>query len=537
MRKLFSLLLFIIGICISVLAQEKEAIWDNTILKNWSSEFKLVKIKSTSDSSLQNAWFYRSSKSTPQPLIISLHTWSGDYNQEDPLAKEVLLHDWNYIHPDFRGPNNNQKACGSQYVIADIEDAIRYAIKNGIVDTANVHIIGISGGGYATLVAFMKINYPVKSFNAWASISDLGNWYWETKGRNLKYASDVEKVATKDTVFSWEELAERSPMQMQYPSEKRKNSTLNMYAGVHDGYSGSVPISHSVLFYNKIASELFPGQTEKLVPDSTLLSLVVKQLNPYADKTLTLGSRKIHLSKNSPTLNLTIFEGTHEMLVPQALALPPIDENKNLQPLHILTIGDSNGAFDFGWPQQMMKLLPFSTVINKSISGNTIGFDNLDRPELNTLKNINQYLDDAFKKMGTKAQLDYIFIDLGTNDAKSIFKERQKEVAANMAVLLQKIHSSIKEYNKRMPYICIVTPSPMDELKVDAVKYSGGDLRIQENNKQFSKVAAANHADYLDTYNLLKVNFSGKTTDGIHLNEKAQFELATIILAYINQKK
>jgi lysophospholipase L1-like esterase len=485
---------------------------------------------------LQNAWFYRSSKSSPQPLIISLHTWSGDYNQEDPLAKEVLLRDWNYIHPDFRGANNNPKACGSPLVITDLEDAIEFAIKNSSVDTSNVHIIGASGGGYAALLAYMKLSYPVKSFNAWVPISNLIDWYWESKGRNSNYAKDVEKVGMNKNQMNWEELNSRSPIMLPFPANKRKNASLNIYAGVHDGYTGSVPISHSVLFYNKIASELYPGDINKQVADSTLMSLVIKQLNPYADTTLKLGSRKIHLLKQMPGLSLTIFEGGHEMLVPQALTLPPVDKNKNLESLKILTIGDSNGAFDYGWPHQMMKLLPYSTVINKSVAGNTVGFDNLDNPHLNTLTNINLYLDEAFNKLGTKAELDFIFIGLGTNDTKSIFKDRQNEVAANMATLLQKINSYIKEHNKKAPHICIITPSPIDELKADAVKYGGADLCIRENNKEFSKVAVANHADFLDSYSLLKVNFSEKTTDGIHLNERAQFELATIILDYINQK-
>lgn len=76
----------------------------------------------------------------------------------------------------------------------------------------------------------------------------------------------------------------------------------------------------------------------------------------------------------------------------------------------------------------------------------------------------------------------------------------------------------------------------MDEQKIDTIKYGGGDWRIQENNKQFQKVAIANHAGFLDSYSLLKLNFSNKTTDGIHLHEKAQFELATIIITYINHE-
>lgn len=515
-------------------AQIKEPVWDNTKNKSWGTDFEQVQIVSSVDGEIQKAWYHQSAKTSPQPLIISLHTWSGDYNQEDPLTKEILLRDWNYIHPDFRGQNNNPKACGSDLVISDLEDAILFAVKRGNVDTNNVHIIGVSGGGYATLLAYLKLNYPVKSFNAWAPISNLSDWYWESKGRNAKYATDVEHVAMKNGKMDWNELDKRSPIKLLVPEEKRKNSVLNIYEGVHDGYTGSVPITHSILFYNKIAAELFPNEKENIVADSTIISLITKQTNPAADTLHKLNNRIIQLYKQLPGLSLTIFEGTHEMLISPALVLPPIDENKNVQHLNVLTIGDSNGAFDFGWPQQMTKLLPFSTVINKSISGNTIGFDNFDQPRLNTLTNINFYLDSAYYKLPENAELDYIIINIGTNDTKAIFKDRQKEVTANMTILLQKINAYLKDHNKRQPHICIISPSPMDETKIDQVKYGGGDLRIQKNNKLFKKNATANGVDFLNTYDLLKNNFTAKTTDGIHLNEKTQFELATYILSYIN---
>lgn len=540
MKKNISLLiclLYTVSYFNSAFAQTKEDAWDNTTNKNWGSDFQNVQIRSSVDNTLQNAWYHQSKKNNPQPLIISLHTWSGDYNQEDPLAKEVLLRDWNYIHPDFRGPNNNPNACGSPLVIADLEDAIQFAIKNGNIDSKNVHIIGVSGGGFAAMLAYMKLNYPVKSFNTWVGISDLSSWYWESKGRNAKYATDVEQVAMKDGVMIWQELDNRSPIKLSFPGENRKNSALNIYAGVHDGYTGSVPISHSILFYNKIASALFPGIKENVIDDSTIISLITKRRNPNADTSVKLNGRTVHLVKQLPNLSLSIFEGGHEMLVAPALVLAPIDENKNLKPLNILTIGDSNGAFDYGWPQQMSKLLPYSTVFNKSISGNTIGFDNLDQPKLNTITNINQYLDDAYYRIGTNAELDYIFLNIGTNDTKTIFKDRQKEVPANMDVLLKKISSYLKEHNKKLPQICVITPSPMDEQKIDKVKYGGGDLRIQKNNKQFKKIAAANHVDFLESYILLREDFAIKTTDGIHLNEKTQFQLASVILTYINAKK
>lgn len=536
MKKIFFRLLVYTVFYLPVNAQVETVLWDDTQKLKWGYEFSLVAIKSSKDSSLQNAWFYKSKKKTLQPLIVSLHTWSGDYNQEDPLAKEILLRDWNYIHPDFRGSNNNPRACGSLLVIADLEDAIHYAVKNGVVDTTNVHIIGVSGGGYAAMLAYMKIKYRVKSFNAWVGISNLSDWYWESKGRNTKYATDIEQVVMKNGKPDWNELESRSPIKLPFPAGKREQATLNIYAGLHDGYTGSVPITHSILFYNKIAAALFPGKKEYLVTDSTIISLLAKRTNPVADSSVKLNSRIIHLSKQLNNISLTVFEGGHEMLVPSALVLPPIDENKNGNPLHILTIGDSNGAFEYGWPQQLTKLLPYATVINKSIAGNTIGFDNLDQPKLNTLTNIFRYLNDAFSQLDDGSELDYIFIGLGTNDIKTIFKDRQKEVAANMTDLLQKIKSYLNEHNKKIPRICIITPSPIDEQKTDTIKYDGGNLRIQKNNKQFQEIAIASHADFLDSYNLLNIKFAEKTKDGIHLNEKAQFELATIILSYINQR-
>jgi lysophospholipase L1-like esterase len=201
--------------------------------------------------------------------------------------------------------------------------------------------------------------------------------------------------------------------------------------------------------------------------------------------------------------------------------------------LNILTIGDSNGAADFGWPQQLRKLLPSSTVINKSISGNTIGFDNLDQEKLNTLKNIERYLDEAYQELTLPHNFDAILINLGTNDTKCIFEHRQKEVPSNMVLLIQKIRKYMTDNQKICPPICIITPSPMDEQKVNKEKYGGGDQRIQKNNQKLKKIAAKNQIGFVDTYTLLKPGFSQRTEDGVHLNEKTQFLMASEIVSYL----
>lgn len=534
MKNLFLLVIFFLTKCLSGNAQIENIKWDNTIDENWPVGFIETQITSSADSSSQMAIFYKTSQSKPQPLIVSLHTWSGDYKQEDPLAKEVLLRDWNYIHPDFRGPNNTPKACGSDLVIKDIEDAIRFVILNGKVDQEQVHIIGVSGGGYATLLAYMKINYPVRSFNAWASISNIENWYWECKGRNLKYVDDIVHVTSNGNGFDPVDARKRSPIFMKYQIEKRKGSFINIYAGIHDGYNGSVPITHSINMYNKLVADIYPQQTKKLISDSVIISLLASRINSSPDTNLFIGDRKIHLFKELPDLTLSVFEGGHEMIVPQALALVAMDAGK-AKKLNILTIGDSNGAFDYGWPQQLKKLLPYSTVINKSIAGNTIGFDNLGQTKLNTLKNIEQYLNQSYNQIDTTRSFDYIFIGLGTNDCKKNFEKRQQEVIENLSILIRKIRAYEKNHQKTCATICIISPPPIDEQKVDKEKYEGGDKRIKKINRKFKKITIKNKVEFLDIYTLLKKGFSQKTDDGVHLIEKAQFQIANEILNYINQ--
>jgi lysophospholipase L1-like esterase/pimeloyl-ACP methyl ester carboxylesterase len=529
-----SILLFVFFYGSKILFSQNENKWDNSTDKNWKNEFELVSIPSSTDGKTQHAFFYKTSQKTPQPLIVSLHTWSGDYTQEDPLAKEIALRNWNYIHPDFRGPNNQPTACGSELVISDLNDAIVYAISNANVDTSGIHIIGVSGGGYTTLMAYMKLPNTIRSFNAWVPISNLSEWYWQSKGRKLKYADDLERIALVNGKIDWEILDQRSPEKLPFLPYLRKNSELNIYAGIHDGYSGSVPITHSIRFFNRIAKELFPNVDDVSISDSIILSLVEKRINPHTSNKVKLYDRIIHLQKELPGLKLTIFEGGHEMLVEPALTLPPIDSIKILLPLNILTIGDSNGATDYGWPLQLRKLLPYGTLINKSVSGNTIGFDNLNQPALNTIKNIDNYLIDALKEISGEENIDFILLAIGTNDAKKIYKDQQKEVFVNLNTLIKKIKTHFKTAHKKMPQICIISPPPMDETKYDKSKYEGGDNRVRKYLKEFKKVAIENGIGFLNAYDSLKTGFSHKTKDGIHLNEQAQFELAILIINYLN---
>ncbi len=41
-----------------------------------------IKYQSSADNSQQPAMFYAPASKTPVPLVVALHTWSGNYNQK-----------------------------------------------------------------------------------------------------------------------------------------------------------------------------------------------------------------------------------------------------------------------------------------------------------------------------------------------------------------------------------------------------------------------------------------------------------------------
>ncbi len=325
------ILILIIGIALGIIIRQNKTIWslfvnpfvesnikfDDTKETEWSSDFELIDIKSTIDSQIQKCYFYKTKSNSPKPLIVSLHTWSGDFKQNDTLAEMCKQRDLNYIHPDFRGFNWTKNACCSELALTDIDDAISYAIQNSNIDTSEIYVIGVSGGGYATLSTFMKSKHNIKKFSAWASISDLIAWYNESKIRDNKYAKNIMDCTDSENVLKIENAKLKSPIYWNTPISKFKDSKLIIYAGIFDGIQGSVPITHSINFYNKILTDLSVSDTTKYVSNTEKLALLEyrEPLGEFGN----IADRKIYLKKNFENISLIIFEGNHEMLTEFAL--------------------------------------------------------------------------------------------------------------------------------------------------------------------------------------------------------------------------
>lgn len=308
-----------------------------------------------------------------------------------------------------------------------------------------------------------------------------------------------------------------------------------IFAGVHDGYTGSVPIRHSIVFFNRIAGMLHPEQKDLQVSDRILIRLLAQRGLPSAPAFPKLAGRKIHLHRVAEGIELTLFEGTHEMLSTVALALNGAGSLVSRKPLNIMAIGDSNGAAADGWPYQLSKLLPFAQIINWSLSGNTVGFDNLGNSGLNAIRHQANMIGRTLDSLNGEP-LDAIVILLGTNDAKTNFSKQQDRVAQNFRQLIEITQRSLRSSGAKANIVLLAAP-PVDSIRADPKKYSGADDRIQRINQQVAFLAKEAGLPFIDTYEWLRPTRQTNTVDGIHLTGTAQFLIATLLAEQLKKFK
>lgn len=242
-----------------------------------------------------------------KPLVVNLHTWDYDYKQQNPLGYYIDHKGWNYIQPDFQGKSDHPDACLSEKVITNIDEAIDWALENWKADPKRIYLVGFSGGGYTALGYSMKGKHRLAGTYAWAPITDLENWFYESLYRRNQYAKDILDCTSGGGEPKEEEMKRRSPLYM----EHRENGPLKIYAGIDDGSNGdSVPISHSLAFYNKIVAP------EHQIPDNIIHSLLVRGAAKTGEM---LGRRDIYFEAKAPMAEILIYHGGHEFFPDIAL--------------------------------------------------------------------------------------------------------------------------------------------------------------------------------------------------------------------------
>jgi hypothetical protein len=273
---------------------------------------------SSADATSQPALFYAPKTKKPCPLLIALHTWSHDYTELNPsYAKWCIEKNWVLIYPNFRGPNNNPQATGSDKVVKDIISAVDYAKANANIDTSRIYLAGESGGGYTALLMAGRCPDIWAGVSAWAAITDLKQWYFQCKKSGRKYADDIVKscggIPDQSLAVDFE-YKNRSPVTH---LQNAVNLPLDINAGIMDGHTGSVPVSHSLRAFNVLASK------HDRISESDIKYFVEKaEVPPHlkmAVKDATYGEKKPLFRKTSRKTRLTIFDGGHEIVYKAAL--------------------------------------------------------------------------------------------------------------------------------------------------------------------------------------------------------------------------
>jgi len=278
-----------------------------------------IEVKSTLDQSLQPSliWAPEAAKTTPTPLLVFLHSWSGTYKQNNAKwQKEAIKRGWIYLHPNFRGVNQQPEACGSQLARQDILDAIDYVIEHYQVDPSRIYLAGSSGGGHMTML--MAGHHPDRfsAASAWVGISDLADWYrFHVKdGKPQNYARMILKSLTEKPGVSSQvdaEYRDRSPL---YWIGNATEVPLDLNAGVTDGQSGSVPFAHTLRAFNMLAEKNQTTPVSKAEMQQLWDHGKLKDPQSTDQATDETYGRDIHLRRNSGLARVTIFEGGHEGL-------------------------------------------------------------------------------------------------------------------------------------------------------------------------------------------------------------------------------
>ena len=275
------------------------------------SELRTVAITSSLDGTEQKSLFYvpaegaPDKKGAPVPLLVALHTWSGDYTQCKGCPKAQK---WAMIAPDFRGPNVRPEACASKLAIQDVLDALEYAKKNARIDESRIYLCGSSGGGHMALMMAAKAPEIWAGVSAWVPISDLAAWHASGNYRKSMEGScgGAPGIPATDA-----EYKARSPIHF-LPAAK--GVPLDINAGIHDGHKGSVPISQSLNAFNVLAEA--NGLKDKQIPVADIDFMTREQKVPDSLVTETENdsdrNRAVLFRRVAGPVRVSIFEGGHE---------------------------------------------------------------------------------------------------------------------------------------------------------------------------------------------------------------------------------
>jgi acetyl esterase/lipase len=270
-----------------------------------------IEVRSSADGSLQPSYVYLPpERGAPAPVAVLLHTWSFDLEQRDSTVEaEAQKRGWILLAPNFRGRNNHPQACGSNAAQQDVLDAVAWIRRHYSVDTRRIYLLGLSGGGYMTMLMAARHPDLWAAASAWVGISDLTAWYTshsaDQYGEMMRGCFGGSPTASDSTA---REFRARSPITH---LRSRNRVPMDLAAGRHDSV---VAVSHTLRAFQLLAPGVVTdADIDMLLADGPGLPAPA----PTDTTSDPLLGRRIFLRRVSGPSRVTIFDGGHEW-VPRA---------------------------------------------------------------------------------------------------------------------------------------------------------------------------------------------------------------------------
>ena len=279
----------------------------------------LVQVKSTYDGTMQPCYFYapEEAKTNAVPLLVGLHTWSGDIGQYHHYFgpyQHAKRHGWAMVGSGFRGPNWTPQACGGDAAVQDIVDAVEYAKAHAKIDADRIYIVGASGGGHMALLMAGRHPEMFAAAAAFCPPADLARWYDQLVTRpslkpNRRYSRHLVEACGGTPKEKPEEYARRSATS-HLARAREAGVAVYVETGIHDGWTGSVPCGHSLRCFNILADEkdriseedIAYMEENQAIPES----LKFAGANPFY-----AGKRAMLLRRTSANVVLIVHDGGH----------------------------------------------------------------------------------------------------------------------------------------------------------------------------------------------------------------------------------
>lgn len=319
----------------------------------------------SADSTLQPAMFYNPESSEKIPLLVGLHPWSADYKSSHGVKyfEWCKANDWMLIFPDFRGKNNRAEATGSDLAVQDIVDAVNYCISRYNIDENRIYLIGASGGGHMALLMAGRRPDIWAGVSAWVPITDLTQWYIETKNMGFGYWTDIEKSCGGDPTIdtdAYESAMKRSP---NYYLAEAANVSIDINAGIQDGHgSYSVPISHSLNSFNILAVDQDTLSRSQIEFFTDGMKVPQSLFSEFEDDPM-YGEKEVLFRRNSGNARVTIFGGIHEIIYNAGLSWLALQKKSNVSRIEKYLLSEPDFTLMQNYPN------PFNsgTIINFSL--------------------------------------------------------------------------------------------------------------------------------------------------------------------------